>query len=446
MLARFEEAVRRMQALPASDPRSWTFQWYTHAVRSDRSRAQELTAAFGSGNSPARALAERMWNTCRAHFDSNEILFFLPWHRMYVFHLERICRRLLGDDSFTLPYWNYSSGSAVLPAPFRNPSSPLFRAERNPGPNQGQPIDQGQAPGAVSAVRALARRNYATQGNDEGFNEFLDSDPHGPVHVMIGNADRGMGTIAWAARDPIFWLHHANIDRIWASWNAAGRRNPTDAAFLDRTFSFADENGQAVTSRVRDFLDPAARGYRYDALETVPAPSAAELAAEADRDTPERPSRRRIMARRSTVAPSGGIPLGGNAIRVNLGRLQQEGEALDDEADGAPRRVYLVMRNLRANVQPGVVYHVYLALPAGAGGQAAQQHYVGPLSFFDAVPMPGHGPQAGGKTRRFEVTAIADRLRAAGMLDDSPSVTIAPAGQPAAAAQPVIGEISFVEE
>jgi outer membrane protein OmpA-like peptidoglycan-associated protein/subtilisin family serine protease len=447
MLLRYEEAVRRMQALPDDDPRSWTFQWYTHAVRSDRNRAGELARVF-SGNTPARQLAERMWNTCRAHFDAADVLFFLPWHRMYVYFFERICRRLLGDDSFTLPYWNYSSGSSVLPARFREPSSPLFRAERNPGPNQGRPIDQGQAPGAVSAARALARLNYDTRGNNEGFNEFLDSDPHGPVHVMIGDRNRGMGTIAWAARDPIFWLHHCNIDRIWASWNAAGRRNPSDAAFLDRRFTFADENGQAVTARVGDFVDIQARRYRYERLESVPTPSAAEAEPESDRpDHPDHPTqtRRRAMARRSTVAPAGGIPLGGNAIRVNLGRPTRDSEEFDESGQGSGR-TYLVMRNIRADAQPGVVYHVYLSLPAGAAGQAAQQHYVGPLSFFDAVPMPDHGGHFIGKTRRFDVTAITRRLRAAGQLGDEPSVTIAPAGQPPSAAQPVIGEISFVEE
>ena len=150
------------------------------------------------------------------------------------------------------------------------------------------------------------------------------------------------------------------------------------------------------------------------------------------------------MARRRSIAPAGGIPLGGNAIKINLGQAQREGES--DEAGVPGRRIYLVLRNYRTNVQPGILYHVYLSLPPGTRGAAAQRHYVGPLSFFDAVPVPGHAGQFGGKTRRFDVTALAQRLRAAGLLDDNPSVTIAPAGEPASAAQPVIGEIAFIEE
>src|SRR6478672_3119047 len=36
-----------------------------------------------------------------------------------------------------------------------------------------------------------------------------------------------------AALDPIFYLHHCNIDRMWAIWHHAGNKNPTDAAWLD---------------------------------------------------------------------------------------------------------------------------------------------------------------------------------------------------------------------
>jgi len=442
MLQRYAEAVRRMMALPGSNPMSWVFQWYTHWVRSDRTKAAEIVAIFGSGASPSRTLADRMWNSCRAHFNfgTTDELFFLPWHRMYVDFFERICRRVLDDGTFTLPYWNYTSGSNTLPAPFRDPGSPLFRANRNPGVNQGRPIDEGQPRGTLSAERALMLPNYGGRDDEPGFNDFLDGRPHGVVHSLVGTAARGMGSIEWAAQDPIFWLHHCNIDRIWASWNNAGRRNPSDASWLGRSFTFADQNGQAVTATVRDFASTAARGYTYDQFETVPPPTAAEMA---EAGEPDR-QRRRVMRARSIAAPPGGIPLGRQAIKVNLRRAARE-SVESDEAGERPRRVFLVIKNYRANVQPGILYHVYLALPPGTAGQAAERHYVGPLSFFDAVPHAGHAGAFVGRTARFDVTDIADRLRAAGQFE-APSVTVAPAGAPAASAQPVIGEISLVEQ
>jgi len=33
-----------------------------------------------------------------------------------------------------------------------------------------------------------------------------------------------MGNLGFAARDPIFFAHHSNIDKLWSNWNSVGRR------------------------------------------------------------------------------------------------------------------------------------------------------------------------------------------------------------------------------
>ena len=43
--------------------------------------------------------------------------FFLPWHRAYLAYLEDVCRKLSGDDSFALPYWDWTRNPQI-PAPF----------------------------------------------------------------------------------------------------------------------------------------------------------------------------------------------------------------------------------------------------------------------------------------------------------------------------------------
>jgi tyrosinase len=66
----------------------------------------------------------------------------------------------------------------------------------------------------------------------------LENDPHNLTHVYIGGivseSDYGlMADPGLAALDPIFYLHHANVDRMWAGWNAdPSRKNPTDANWL----------------------------------------------------------------------------------------------------------------------------------------------------------------------------------------------------------------------
>ena len=173
MLQKYQQAVRLMMAEPAGSPRSWLFQWYTHAVRDDRGKTAEISRVYGSSSSANRTLALAMWNTCQAHHPGNNEQFFLPWHRMYVDFFERICRGLLNDDSFTLPYWNYSrTGASALPAAFRAQTSSLFRVDRNPASQQRR-ADRSKftARIAQSGTRAVAAKLW-TAGRGSGLQRF----------------------------------------------------------------------------------------------------------------------------------------------------------------------------------------------------------------------------------------------------------------------------------
>jgi hypothetical protein len=112
-----------------------------------------------------------------------------------------------------------------------------------------------------------------TGAGDAGLSFNLDNAPHAAVHIDVGNRSRGMATIAWAANDPIFWLHHSSIDRIWASWNRAGGRNPDEAGFLAETFGFIDETGQPTRTACIEAMDTALLGYVYDRYLDRPAGS-----------------------------------------------------------------------------------------------------------------------------------------------------------------------------
>jgi tyrosinase len=66
------------------------------------------------------------------------------------------------------------------------------------------------------SLDVLSETSYGPQGAIGGFNQDLDNGLHGNVHVMVGGP-KNMGFIPDAAQDPIFWMHHCNIDRLWAS-------------------------------------------------------------------------------------------------------------------------------------------------------------------------------------------------------------------------------------
>ena len=77
-----------------------------------------------------------------------------------------------------------------------------------------------------------------------------------------------MGNFSGAGRDPIFWLHHCNIDRLWEKWlsQGGGRTNPiANTTWMNKTSTFADVNGSFVTMRNSDVLSTVSQlNYQYD--------------------------------------------------------------------------------------------------------------------------------------------------------------------------------------
>src|SRR6185295_19032053 len=88
---------------------------------------------------------------------------------------------------------------------------------------------------------------------------LLEQRPHNDIHLAVGgviNSTNGaMAEITTAAFDPVFWVHHANIDRMWAEWaSKPGKRwgpLPPDSWFDERpwTFLVVDGNEQKPSRR-----------------------------------------------------------------------------------------------------------------------------------------------------------------------------------------------------
>ncbi len=444
MLKKYAQAVKIMKATPPGDPLSWTFQSYTHwvpgATLAPTFKTNAINTIYPAGSNPQhKALAQQMWDTCQPHGPGMVEDYFLPWHRMYVCFFENVIRKVLNDNTFTLPYWNYSVPAGYpLPKEFRMPNDPvfgsLFEPKRRAAVNNGQPIYTGAGVASdLSPAGALAKANYSQVGNVSGFCLELDQNLHGNVHVFVGTG-QNMGAVPYAAGDPIFWMHHCNIDRLWVSWNNANHSNPATAAWLNKTFVFAGQNGQPVTAIVKDYSTTAKCGYRYDQL----APAPLVVATTAMLGAVAEPLTVAVMPAADAVA------LGAAPVRVNLrpttAALSTRLESLSEN-----RRLYLILRNLSAATTPEAIYRVYLDLPEGVPDDPLNSHYAGSFNFFDAAGHEEHAAHAS-KPYSYDITTVVANLQARGVLKPEHTVTIVPSGQPSAEAKPVVGEISIVEQ
>ena len=131
MLKIYADAVCKMKdTIKEEDPTSWVFQWYTHWVKGSTTKSAEISRIYGGGSSPHKSLAQEMWETCQAHGAGDNEDFFLPWHRMFVYHFESIIRHVSGHSEFTLPYWNYSVSTPAIGAQPRHRTLPRRAHDR----------------------------------------------------------------------------------------------------------------------------------------------------------------------------------------------------------------------------------------------------------------------------------------------------------------------------
>jgi tyrosinase len=163
---------------------------------------------------------------------------FLPWHRAYLLDLERELQAI--DPSVSLPYWRFdqpapnlftrefmgvpdSIGTVQFSA-----TNPLrfWVSDGVPGINRPMDFSPSEAPfGLLTEAQTLALGNRYRQFRT------MQGNPHGFAHTSFGGSISSIGT---AARDPLFFLLHCNVDRLWAKWQRQfGRFDPAQAASYD---------------------------------------------------------------------------------------------------------------------------------------------------------------------------------------------------------------------
>ncbi|AXS39097.1 tyrosinase family protein [Breoghania sp. L-A4] len=230
---------------------------------------------------------------------------FLPWHRMYMIRLEEFLQQVLDEPEFGLPYWDWAADGhlpvrqqwraelwtpdylgeargAVRSGPMGEIRVRLVQDARNGNLVSVTPRPLQRAAGLNPDVASLPRQPDVDAAQAQplydqppwnrsvvGHRNILEGWINGPqlhnrVHVWVGG-DMAPGT---SPNDPVFFLNHCNVDRLWEQWMAHKGRNyepkpnrgPSGHRLDDVMVAII---GQALTPQ--GVLDPA-QWYAYDSL------------------------------------------------------------------------------------------------------------------------------------------------------------------------------------
>jgi tyrosinase len=254
IVAAYRDAVGQMKQKPAGDKFNWV----------------NLADLHGSIQGGFKYCPHGNW-------------YFLPWHRAYTLMYERLVRQLTGERNFAMPYWDWTA-NPLMPAVFLDPTTPDGKTNwlyvSDPGRMRTWPPNMPMPPEVVgrsvldSILRATPYETFGTSrplGQNSldprwivtrtGTQGILERNPHNTVHGNIG----GWMPSAASPRDPIFFMHHGNIDRIWALWNSLGHPNSSESWWKDMPFheNFYNVDGSFYSPKVSDLFVPEALGYTY---------------------------------------------------------------------------------------------------------------------------------------------------------------------------------------
>lgn len=307
-LEAYAKGVAAMKALPCSDNRSWYYWGAMHHIPdlSDMGSGYDtLCPSYGKTFGPPVA-----WNNCPHMLPAKEQLHFLVWHRLYTWYFERMIRKFSGKKDFAMPYWNYNNpNQRMMPAAFRQPASwdsnALWEAGRSRWLTAGNAIRSNDSDAVVANINGMVTvistdpmgiildtASLWTANSFALFSQETEDMPHNCMHDYIGGAVDAMDTkaaiynriyqqnttslqglmadVPSAGFDPIFFMHHANIDRLFMNWEMDF---PAEALTLDEfneagmwTYNFIDENGNEIhySSLQQVFDSIRSIDYTYD--------------------------------------------------------------------------------------------------------------------------------------------------------------------------------------
>jgi tyrosinase len=343
-----------------------------------------------------------------------------------------------GPNDWALPYWNYSDktnpDARKLPPAFRAANLPdgsansLLVKQRRPVANGGGVL----ADDDDVDVGCLKQPDFSTTPtagppsfggpririHDGGTIGDLERTPHGSIHNAVGGGG-WMSQFFTAALDPIFWLHHCNIDRLWEVWlqRDPQHKNPSEATWLTgESFDLHDATGAVITMKTSQVIDTTSAPllYKYEDVSDPigPAPPGPDVLSVME------PKEEFVMPE-MVGATDQPLTLWDEPITTAVPVNEPVGPASPAiEATGRLRRIYLNIENITADgYSEG--YSVYVNLPPGGDPADHRELFAGLLPMFGVAEAsdPTRDHPASGLQYTLDITEVAQTLQERGDWD-----------------------------
>ncbi|MBA0748319.1 hypothetical protein Gogos_005158 [Gossypium gossypioides] len=351
-LYKFESAMERMKALPVDDPRNFMQQANIHCAY------------------------------CNGAYSQVGIL-----------------GKLIGDPDFAMPFWNWDSPCGMtMPQIYLDPYSPLYDENRNlehqpdvlVNLNDGKSFvkpkkkddfyeltkreqiksnlyvmyqQMVRSAKTASCFHGAAYLGGCVSETDIGCTPeprggTIENGAHIAVHKFVGAKNppynEDMGNFYSAGRDPLFYAHHGNVDRMWNIWKTLPgkkRHDFNENVWLNSSFLFYDENANMVRVKVRDCLDSKTLGYDYQSvdipwLRSKPTPRRSRPGVGRGQDQGQDVAARRKSKNRRGFP----IVLDKVAVRIEIPRPKKSKKKDDEEV--------LVLQNIQLDRNDSVQFDV----------------------------------------------------------------------------------------
>jgi tyrosinase len=244
-------------------------------------------------NDPTQPVANGNWtlvSDMRMPMWAHRCPAFPAWHRELLHQFELDLQAVSGDNTLAIPYWDWSVSQSPGDVPWLSDfmggdgaDGPVttgpFAGTQNWKLNlsedgvdhlvRGFGLAQGfsRLPTPAEVTSTLSQPVYdATTWDDsstlssfrnqlEGWyvpaGSTVQDGMHNLVHLWVGG-NQGTMLPSTSPNDPVFFLHHANVDRLWAAWLA---QNPASAPYLPAQ-PLPGDPGQSLNEPMT-FFDPS---------------------------------------------------------------------------------------------------------------------------------------------------------------------------------------------